>query len=222
MAGRGRGRATSSFTQEQLQMMGCAGKDLQTIDRTLAPPPLFPMLATKPVALDNSSERQYKVLWKEDFIGYLRDSPYFTKTKTPEQKVQRYSDAYIDVLEDTSKSRQKGEFLWDTMPAELRPSAKRLRKREGQRVVVKTEGKKVKAVDIVAKLNQLERQEQTEERTKMTKIKEEPESENEEEQEDPEMEDEEMDDENDYGNNYFDNGEAFNEEDDNLDDGPIY
>ena len=36
------------------------------------------------------------------------------------------------------------------------------------------------------------------------------------------MEDDEMDDENDYGNNYFDNGEAFNEEDDNLDDGPVY
>lgn len=35
-------------------------------------------------------------------------------------------------------------------------------------------------------------------------------------------EDDEMDFENDYGNNYFDNGEAFNEEDDNLDDGPVY
>lgn len=52
MGGRGRGRATSSFTQEQLQTLGCVGKDLQTIDRTLVPPPLFPMLPTKPVALD--------------------------------------------------------------------------------------------------------------------------------------------------------------------------
>jgi DNA-directed RNA polymerase III subunit RPC7 len=34
--------------------------------------------------------------------------------------------------------------------------------------------------------------------------------------------DDEMDDENDYGGNYFDNGEAYNEEDDNLDDGPVY
>uniref|UniRef100_A0A6B2E6Z6 DNA-directed RNA polymerase III subunit n=1 Tax=Phlebotomus kandelakii TaxID=1109342 RepID=A0A6B2E6Z6_9DIPT len=219
MGGRGRGRATSSFTQEQLQTLGCVGKDLQTIDRTLVPPPLFPMLPTKPVALDSSSERQYKVLWKEDFIGYLRDSPYFTKTKNLEQKVQRYSDAYINVLEDTSKSRQKGEFLWDTMPAELRPSAKRLKKRVAQDEVPKT-SKKPKTMDIVAKLNQLEKLEQTEK----TKIKEEPESDNENPEEDAEPEefDEEMDDENDYGNNYFDNGEAFNEEDDNLDDGPIY
>lgn len=32
----------------------------------------------------------------------------------------------------------------------------------------------------------------------------------------------EMDEDNDYGNSYFDNGEGFNEEDDNMDDGPIY
>lgn len=38
------------------------------------------------------------------------------------------------------------------------------------------------------------------------------------------MEDEqdEMDEDNDYGNSYFDNGDAYNEEDDNLDDGPVY
>lgn len=35
-------------------------------------------------------------------------------------------------------------------------------------------------------------------------------------------EDEEMDDGTDYANNYFDNGEAYDDEDDNLDDGPIY
>lgn len=41
---------------------------------------------------------------------------------------------------------------------------------------------------------------------------------------DEEGRDQEMDDDIDYGNNYFDNGEGFNEEDDNLDDGdgPVY
>ena len=34
--------------------------------------------------------------------------------------------------------------------------------------------------------------------------------------------DEEMDEDNDYGVSYFDNGDAYNEEDDNLDDGPVY
>lgn len=38
------------------------------------------------------------------------------------------------------------------------------------------------------------------------------------------MVDQEMDEDLDYGNNYFDNGEGYNDEDDNLDegDGPIY
>ena len=31
-----------------------------------------------------------------------------------------------------------------------------------------------------------------------------------------------MDEGTDYANNYFDNGEGYDEEDDNLDDGPIY
>lgn len=31
-----------------------------------------------------------------------------------------------------------------------------------------------------------------------------------------------MDDDNDYDKNYFDNGESFQDEDDNCDDGPVY
>lgn len=31
-----------------------------------------------------------------------------------------------------------------------------------------------------------------------------------------------MDDGTDYANNYFDNGEAYEDEDDTMDDGPIY
>lgn len=34
--------------------------------------------------------------------------------------------------------------------------------------------------------------------------------------------DEEMDDGTDYANNYFDNGEGYEDDDDNLEDGPIY
>lgn len=46
----GRGRATSSFTQEQLQTLGCVGKDMPNV--ALAPPPLFPTLLSKPVTLE--------------------------------------------------------------------------------------------------------------------------------------------------------------------------
>lgn len=42
------------------------------------------------------------------------------------------------------------------------------------------------------------------------------------EDEDEEEEDEEMDGGTDYANNYFDNGEGFDEEEDNLDEGGVY
>lgn len=38
----------------------------------------------------------------------------------------------------------------------------------------------------------------------------------------PELEDEEMDEGTDYANNYFDNGEGYEDDEDNMDEGPIY
>jgi len=38
----------------------------------------------------------------------------------------------------------------------------------------------------------------------------------------PELEDEEMDEGTDYANNYFDNGENYEDDEDNMDEGPIY
>lgn len=49
MAGRGRGK-TGSFTQEQLQSLGCVGKDMPQVQT--APPPTYPPLMTKPVTLE--------------------------------------------------------------------------------------------------------------------------------------------------------------------------
>jgi DNA-directed RNA polymerase III subunit RPC7 len=55
MAGRGRGgaRSTSTLTQEQLQALGCVGKDMP--NGTTGPPALFPTLPSKPVALEVST-----------------------------------------------------------------------------------------------------------------------------------------------------------------------
>lgn len=49
MAGRGRGK-TGSLTQEQLQTLGCTGKDMPQVQT--APPPTYPPLMSKPVALE--------------------------------------------------------------------------------------------------------------------------------------------------------------------------
>uniref|UniRef100_A0A182NKI1 DNA-directed RNA polymerase III subunit n=1 Tax=Anopheles dirus TaxID=7168 RepID=A0A182NKI1_9DIPT len=218
MAGRGRGKATGTLTQEQLQSLGVTSKEMQAVT-SAAPPPLYPPLISKPVPLESNADRSYKILWKEDFISYLRESTYYTTKKCSKLSVQRYSDKVINVLENDPKTKREGDFLWKLMPAELKPSFKRIKTEPGVGKV-----KRLKtADDIDAKLKALEQKESSGDRADMVK-KEKSDSEDEKDGEDQEEEmvDEEMDDENDYGNNYFDNGEAYNDEDDNLDDGPVY
>ncbi|XP_019931038.3 DNA-directed RNA polymerase III subunit RPC7 [Aedes albopictus] len=219
MAGRGRGKATGSLTQEQLQSMGVTRNEMQTVS-SAAPPPLYPILQSKPVPLESNADRDYKILWKEDFISYLRESPYYTTVKSSKGPVQRYSDKVINVIENDPKRKSEGDFLWSLMPAELKPTFKRSKSAANG---ASKGAKKAKVVDINAKLSELEQKESF---LDDTDVKKEKASDSEDEKDDDEQEeevaDEEMDDENDYGNNYFDNGEGYNEEDDNLDDGPVY
>lgn len=252
MANRGgRGGKTTSFTQEQLNALG-VGKDVPVV---LAPPPLFPPLLNKPVPLEANADREYKILWKEDFLTYLRDSPYFLdrQNKNDGGNSQRYSDTLVvrshtifiiiiwehvwlnpnfylfkNELENEEKGQSKSDFNYSFMPAELRPNFKRPR----------TPGTALKAKkskpneNLESKLKVLEEKEKMdggEDGEGKDKKKKSAggtgggdDDDDDENDENDEVIDEEMDDENDYGNNYFDNGESFNEEDDNLDDGPIY
>ncbi|XP_058460772.1 DNA-directed RNA polymerase III subunit RPC7 [Malaya genurostris] len=220
MAGRGRGKSSGTLTQEQLQSMGVTRSEMQTVS-SAAPPPLYPLLQSKPVPLESNPDRDYKILWKEDFISYLRESPYYSTMKSFKGPVQRYSDKVINVIENDPKRKQDGGFIWSMMPAELKPSFKRSKANPSSETQIKA--KRSKTVDIDAKLNELEKKESF---LDESEVKKEKNTESDEEKGDDELEeemvDEEMDDENDYGNNYFDNGEAYNEEDDNLDDGPVY
>lgn len=50
MAGRGRGGKTGSLTAEQMQALGCMGKDMPQVQT--APPPTFPALLNKPICLE--------------------------------------------------------------------------------------------------------------------------------------------------------------------------
>ncbi|XP_058118774.1 DNA-directed RNA polymerase III subunit RPC7-like [Anopheles ziemanni] len=219
MAGRGRGKAVGTLTQEQLQSLGVTSKEIQAVT-SAAPPPLYPPLQSKPVPLECNADRSYKILWKEDFISYLRESSYYTTKKCSKLSIQRYSDKVINVIENDPKVKRDGEFMWKTMPAELKPSFKRVKHTNNTQGKVKISRT---VEDIDARLNALERKETSGERMEMVK-KEKSDSEDEKDREDLEEEvpNDEMDDDNDYGNNYFDNGEAYNDEDDNLDDGPVY
>uniref|UniRef100_T1GG79 DNA-directed RNA polymerase III subunit n=1 Tax=Megaselia scalaris TaxID=36166 RepID=T1GG79_MEGSC len=206
----GRGGKGTSLTHEQLQALGCLGKDMPAV--TSVVPPTFPPLLSKPVQKEITATQDFKILWKEAFLNHMRDSCYFTVPKS-EKDSQSYSDEVQSALEST-KDKPSAEFPWKLMPNELAPQWKK-RKQQGNSQIKK---KKVRTENIVAHLKNLEDQDKSDEEQE-TAIKK---SESDDEAEEILEEDEEMDDENDYGENYFDNGEAYNEEDDNLDDGPVY
>lgn len=84
-------------------------------------------------------------------------------------------------------------------------------------------------ISLIYRLDELEKKEVTDkdresETEEKEKKKEDEDGEEEGDKEDYEDEDldEEMDDGTDYNLNYFDNGESYEDEDDNLDDGPTY
>ncbi|XP_011180799.2 DNA-directed RNA polymerase III subunit RPC7-like [Zeugodacus cucurbitae] len=211
MAGRGRGK-TGSLTQEQLQTLGCIGKDIPQVQT--APPPTFPPLMSKPVKLETTAAQNYQILWREAYINHMRDSPYFLapKISNGNSTLQSYSDQWASAVEN-AKTKTKADFIWQMMPTELHITQKKRRVAGGDKIVTK------KPKNIDDRLKVLEEKERNEDEKDITKAT--SDSEHEEEEEEAPA-DEEMDDENDYGNSYFDNGESYNEEDDNLDDGPVY
>ena len=219
MAGRGRGRGGSglSLTHDQLQALGIARGD--NTPQTLAPPPLFPKLEAKPLPLVSDAATDYMLIVKDQFIEYLHESPAFVKLKTQTDGVERYSDKYKMLALDAKKGKVL-DCVWANMPTELRPQANRVRATARKR-------KLDDPAAIAKRLQTLEKKENEEDdETMETNENEEP-VKNQEDNDDEVIEDEheeelEIDDGTDYANNYFDNGEDYDEEDDNLDDGPVY
>lgn len=218
MANKGRS-GNSSFTPDQLHAFGVTNNKgkfslFSTFSKNLTlscitdslpvqagPPPLFPTLLSKPVKLKLTSYTSDKLVWDEALDAAIKETPYF---------LSKLNDSVLG-----SNEKSKPNFIYNHMPAELRPNfSKKNKVSDGD----PKPAKKSKEFDLETRLKMLEQKE-------LLKVKEEPkvkeEVESEEEEPENDQFDTEMDDENDYGNNYFDNGEAFNEEDD-LDDGPIY
>ncbi|KAH8398773.1 hypothetical protein KR222_003124 [Zaprionus bogoriensis] len=217
MAGRGRGGKTGSLTAEQMQALGCVGKDMPQVQS--APPPTFPPVLNKPITLEATAAQNYQLLWKEDFLNRIRDSPYYIIAASQEKLKTDVKDWREKALEGL-KHKVQPEFNYKAMPRELNTTS---RKRAATDIKPKLLAKKTKT-NIEDRLKQLEQKElKSGGDNEHDDVKQESDSEREDEQEDPDAAlDDEMDEENDYANDYFDNGEAYNEEEDNLDDGPVY
>ncbi|KAI8040977.1 DNA-directed RNA polymerase III subunit RPC7 [Drosophila gunungcola] len=212
MAGRGRGGKTGTLTAEQMAMLGCT-KDLPV---QTAPPPTFPPVLNRPTTIETTATQNYQLLWKEDFLNRMRDSPYYIVSASQETQNLEHKDWREKAIKSL-KLKTQPEFNYKAMPQELNISS---RKRRGADIRPKLLAKKTNIED---RLKVLEQKELKSGGNEQDDIKQESDSEQEEEQDDPEAAmDDEMDEDNDYGATYFDNGEAFNDEDDNLDDGPVY
>ncbi|XP_013140133.1 PREDICTED: DNA-directed RNA polymerase III subunit RPC7-like [Papilio polytes] len=219
MGSRGRGRGGGlSLTHEQLQSFGITrGENTAT---TLAPPPLFPKLEAKPLPLNCDAATDYMVIVKDQFIEYLHESPAYVKPNTRTDGIERYSDKYKQLALDAKRGKVL-DCVCANMPAELRPQANRVRSIARKR--------KLDDANVLSKkLQTLEKKETLDENDEGTEnkdedtVKKENENEDDEDLEDEEEQEYEIDEGTDYANNYFDNGEDYDEEDDNLDDGPVY
>jgi len=202
----GRGGAIKSFNRDQLSAMGVLSNEtLPTL--VTQPPPLYPLMERHPVPLTQSLETDYLLILRQDFIDHMQLSASYlrmleSKTNQSEQEI----DKLVAQLPST-----KEKYDWTLFPAELRPKmlAKRVKKKGGVK----------KDINIEEKLKALEKQEESK---NAPPTKEDEPLEEDEDAEPDEEQDEEMDDGTDYANNYFDNGEGYDDDDDNMDEGPIY
>nr|XP_023020993.1 DNA-directed RNA polymerase III subunit RPC7 [Leptinotarsa decemlineata]XP_023020994.1 DNA-directed RNA polymerase III subunit RPC7 [Leptinotarsa decemlineata] len=201
----GRGGVTKTFTKDQLTAMGIASNEALP-GPVLEPPPLYPPLKRRPVPLEQSSEMDYLIIVRQNFIDRMQLSGSFLKLPENKNQPERAIDKLVAQLPSA-----KEKFDWKRFPKELWP------KSMAKKSVVS--GKPVKDVNIEQKLAELEKREVKSGAVKIERNDEEDENE---EMEADEEEDEEMDDDTDYANNYFDNGESYVDEDDNLDDGATY
>ncbi|XP_018897779.1 uncharacterized protein Polr3G [Bemisia tabaci] len=159
----------------------------------LQPPPLFPGLEFHPAELDLKPEYSKRLRYKKDILKYFSRS-------------------------EEGKEREPRLLNWDVYPSELKPHFK---KPAVKKPVLKRKAN-LEWLDALEKSEESGKEEKAEEVTPEEGAKEEG-GEEEGELGDEEEADEEMDDGTDYNENYFDNGEGYlDDEDDNLDDGPIY
>jgi DNA-directed RNA polymerase III subunit RPC7 len=207
--GRGRGGAALTFNAELLGF-GRGGDAAPT--SAIAPPPKYPPRTGRPCPLDEGPHQDYLLNVQKELMARIRSSGFYVR------EAAEAAPLHVD---------------WSRFPEELRPDARKKPSKKRRRTAVDAKPKKVprrtKSPEEEAKrLEELEKKEKEapgEEEGEEKKGDDSDEDEEKEEQADDSDaadEDEELDDGTDYANNYFDNGEGYDDEDDNLDEGGIY
>ncbi|XP_070165678.1 DNA-directed RNA polymerase III subunit RPC7-like [Polyergus mexicanus] len=219
MAGRGKGKASMSFSMEQLGF----SKGEMLPAPVLQPSSTYPILDHKPLPIQMTTEMSYLVELKRDFTEYMRESSNNVQAVVLNEDIERYCEDYEETITRYNRLEYESKYDWSRMPMELKSS----RKRKIQRQDVKPNKKRkiMETSNIENKLTELEKEESTQRLNTEEEVEEEEEGEDKNKEEervkDEEEIDEEMDDGTDYANDYFDTGENYYSEDDN-DDGPVF
>lgn len=195
-AGRGGGAGTSRVPRRSNTFDSDIAAANLYKEKSIQPPPLYPTLQHKPAP--------------------------FTSNETSNKLVEIKKKLEKDMREANTKLRTISDLDWKLVPSELKIAG--TRKRKAPKLALD----KGKDIDWLKKLEEQENikikeelEDPEDEEGAEKKIKEEVEDEEEELEEEVD-EDEMMDEGTDYFQNYFDNGEDYIDENDDLDDGPVY
>ncbi|XP_064032077.1 DNA-directed RNA polymerase III subunit RPC7-like isoform X2 [Pogoniulus pusillus] len=212
MAGRGRGRGRGQMTFN-VEAVGI-GRGEALPPPTLQPPPLFPPLELRALALRGGGEQaEYTLALKQELRGAMKTLPYYIKPGPPRRDIERYSDKYqlcspIDSAIDWQPD-------WRRLPRELKIRVRRLRK--GATILIPRCHQRL-PLDKEETIKKLESLEKKEEEVTSEEEEEKEEEEEGKEEEEEEYDEEEHEEETDYIMSYFDNGEDFGgDSDDNMD-----
>ncbi|KAM5194217.1 DNA-directed RNA polymerase III subunit RPC7 isoform 1-T1 [Mantella aurantiaca] len=207
MAGKGRGRG-ASFTFD-LQAIGFSRGE--ALPETQAQPlPSFPNIDYKAAALVAGEEHDYLLALKQELRGNLKKMPYYMRKGVEKQSIEKYITKYE--IEAEKKFNKEWVPDWRTLPKEMKAV-----KRKPKKCVKKVKEKKAVAnVDVLKKIEELEKkgdEEKSDEEEEKKKG-----SGDEEEEVAAEIEDEEAyEEENDYIASYFEDGDDYGNSDDNMD-----
>ncbi|MEE6458781.1 hypothetical protein FKM82_000424 [Ascaphus truei] len=150
MAGRGRGRGGASFTFD-IQAIGFSrGESLP--DAQLQPLPLFPSTDYKPVPTKTGEDQDYMIALKQELRKTMRKLPYYVGKEAEKLRIERYSTKYE--IEAEKKLLLQWTPDWEILPREMKTVKKAIKK------VVPKKAKVAKSssnVDVMKKLEDLEK-----------------------------------------------------------------
>ncbi|CAG2100344.1 unnamed protein product [Medioppia subpectinata] len=177
---------------------------------TLTPPLNYPSIDAKPLPLDPHNEiDNYLLTLKQELRQSLMTSKYYINASKEKPQIERYSDKYENIANDSSLNDNDIQIDWRIFPTELCPKKSKIKK--------KAEKKVNKDLDkTLDKLVEEEKDDKSDDQKSDEEVDNASDAEKVEEVED-------IEEGTDYTFSYFDNGEDYlDESDDNLDEGPTY